>query len=328
MSTNPEEAALIRSIVAHPDEDTPRLVYADWLDEHKQHERARLIRVQCSIVNLQAEEKALIEKHGAEWGGPLFGACCENWKFHRGFPEEVTMRFSDYFDTLERLNDLTPLCHLHLIGGTDDRLRQLAALPAAHQIRSLEIDRPYTEESPSSANDCGVEGIRALAESPYLGGLRSLRLHSHRLGEAGTDIVTGSPTFANLTHLALTDPDLRTNPAGTARMSRLIQSPHLSRLVELQYGDISLGAHALHRLRSVGPGPSGGRGQSQRGTVCLRLTRAGHTAFWHQILPMSFSQIERPLLEKSGESEREHDGATGKNLKKLSGRINRLHRDV
>lgn len=29
-----DEHALLAAIIAHPDEDTPRLVYADWLDEH------------------------------------------------------------------------------------------------------------------------------------------------------------------------------------------------------------------------------------------------------------------------------------------------------
>jgi uncharacterized protein (TIGR02996 family) len=29
-----DEAALLRAVAAHPDEDTPRLAYADWLDEH------------------------------------------------------------------------------------------------------------------------------------------------------------------------------------------------------------------------------------------------------------------------------------------------------
>lgn len=258
MSTNPEELALIRAIVAKPDEDTPRLVYADWLDEHGRSDRARLIRVQCAIVDLQTEETALIEKHGKEWGKTLFDAGGDNWKFHRGFPEEVTMRFPDFFSEHKRLNDLTPLSHLHLIGGTDDRLRQLADLPAAHQIRSLEVDDPSTPPHPE---DFGVEGIRSLAESPHLRGLRSLRLHSHQIGEAGADLIAGSPAFANLTRLALTDPALSANPAA-ARMGRLIESPHLSRLVELQYGNISLGDHALRRVRPTGPGPSGGRGQS------------------------------------------------------------------
>ena len=36
--------ALIASVLATPDDDAPRLVYADWLDEHGQPERAALIR--------------------------------------------------------------------------------------------------------------------------------------------------------------------------------------------------------------------------------------------------------------------------------------------
>src|SRR5262249_22464510 len=46
-----EAAALLRAIIANPDDDTPRLVYADWLQEHDDPERAEYIRVQCQIAN-------------------------------------------------------------------------------------------------------------------------------------------------------------------------------------------------------------------------------------------------------------------------------------
>src|SRR3982750_4314118 len=36
---------LLAAIIADPDEDTPRLVFADWLDEHGEPERAEFIRV-------------------------------------------------------------------------------------------------------------------------------------------------------------------------------------------------------------------------------------------------------------------------------------------
>jgi uncharacterized protein (TIGR02996 family) len=39
--------ALLAGIAAEPDEDAPRLVYADYLDEHGDHDRAELIRAQC-----------------------------------------------------------------------------------------------------------------------------------------------------------------------------------------------------------------------------------------------------------------------------------------
>lgn len=40
-----EESALVRQILTRPADDTPRLVYADWLDEHDQADRAEFIRM-------------------------------------------------------------------------------------------------------------------------------------------------------------------------------------------------------------------------------------------------------------------------------------------
>ena len=47
-----DETALLAAIVAFPDEDTPRLVYADWLQEDGQPDRAEFIRVQCEYARL------------------------------------------------------------------------------------------------------------------------------------------------------------------------------------------------------------------------------------------------------------------------------------
>jgi uncharacterized protein (TIGR02996 family) len=41
--------ALLRAIIFNPDEDTPRLVYADCLEEHGRHRRAEFIRLQCEL---------------------------------------------------------------------------------------------------------------------------------------------------------------------------------------------------------------------------------------------------------------------------------------
>ncbi|HVK16992.1 MAG TPA: TIGR02996 domain-containing protein [Fimbriiglobus sp.] len=45
-----DERALIQAIIAAPDDDLPRLVYADWLEEHGRPERAEFIRVQCELA--------------------------------------------------------------------------------------------------------------------------------------------------------------------------------------------------------------------------------------------------------------------------------------
>ena len=46
--------AFFRAIEANPDDDTPRLVYADWLDENAASDadraRAEFVRVQCELA--------------------------------------------------------------------------------------------------------------------------------------------------------------------------------------------------------------------------------------------------------------------------------------
>jgi uncharacterized protein (TIGR02996 family) len=51
-----ERAALLRAICETPDDDTPRLVFADWLQEHGEEERAEFIRVQCEAARLAADD--------------------------------------------------------------------------------------------------------------------------------------------------------------------------------------------------------------------------------------------------------------------------------
>lgn len=41
-----DRQALLNAIIAKPEDDAPRLAYADWLDEHDQPERAEFIRVE------------------------------------------------------------------------------------------------------------------------------------------------------------------------------------------------------------------------------------------------------------------------------------------
>ena len=44
-----EREALVAAIAAEPDEDTPRLVFADWLEENGEEDRAEFVRLECEI---------------------------------------------------------------------------------------------------------------------------------------------------------------------------------------------------------------------------------------------------------------------------------------
>ena len=50
MTLHPEAAAFLAAIAANPDDDTPRLIFADWLEEHGEPERAEFVRVQVELA--------------------------------------------------------------------------------------------------------------------------------------------------------------------------------------------------------------------------------------------------------------------------------------
>src|SRR5262245_8986058 len=78
------EAAFLRTILADPDDDAVRLVFADWLGEHGQPERAEFIRLQIERTQRPRNdpqrrqpgerELALLAAHGKRWLEPLRAA--------------------------------------------------------------------------------------------------------------------------------------------------------------------------------------------------------------------------------------------------------------
>ena len=76
-----EGVAFLRAILDNPDDDGVRLVYADWLEEHGQPERAEFIRVQIALASLPlgdrkrerltARESELWREYGKGWEAEL-----------------------------------------------------------------------------------------------------------------------------------------------------------------------------------------------------------------------------------------------------------------
>jgi uncharacterized protein (TIGR02996 family) len=52
----PEWEALLRAVAASPADDVPRLVAADWLDDHGQPDRAEFVRAQVELAALEAAD--------------------------------------------------------------------------------------------------------------------------------------------------------------------------------------------------------------------------------------------------------------------------------
>jgi uncharacterized protein (TIGR02996 family) len=92
-----EVRAFLQEAKARPEDDAARLVLADWLEEHEDHDRADFIRLQCrpahdtgpSLAQAERTEPqeradALVARHGGCWLGPLWlhGYGAGDW--HRG----------------------------------------------------------------------------------------------------------------------------------------------------------------------------------------------------------------------------------------------------
>src|SRR5687768_9512224 len=74
---HPEADAFLDAIFDHPDDDTPRLVYADWLQEHGQENYAQFIRLQCAA----AREKPWSDAANRLWEeiGRVWNRLDEEW---------------------------------------------------------------------------------------------------------------------------------------------------------------------------------------------------------------------------------------------------------
>lgn len=53
---HPDYLQGLAAVRAEPDEDGPRLMLADWLDDHGDPARGEFVRVQCGLSRLEAEE--------------------------------------------------------------------------------------------------------------------------------------------------------------------------------------------------------------------------------------------------------------------------------
>lgn len=92
------EPALLSAVRDRPDDDTPRLAYADWLDDGGDAARAEFVRVQVALARLpdahpdrpalEDREHDLLAAHEPAWLGVPADAVFE-WEWERGFLNEV-----------------------------------------------------------------------------------------------------------------------------------------------------------------------------------------------------------------------------------------------
>lgn len=144
----PSHDAFLKEITANPEDLTPRLVYADWLDEQGDP-RGEFIRVQCELARLDEtderypdllfRERELLAEHRLEWLKPL-RPYIRSGTFRCGFVERAKMRFRAFLREGEKLAKLTPLRVVALTAsGASTSMSELSDTKILKQLVGLEF---------------------------------------------------------------------------------------------------------------------------------------------------------------------------------------------
>jgi uncharacterized protein (TIGR02996 family) len=213
------EPAFLEDILDHPDDDTPRLVYADWLDDRGERDdeaRAEFIRVQCRQARPARENEALrpwLRLRNVQllrqfesrwlpdaWRSPDQGA----WR--RGF-FEVQTRLWPFLTSGESWFRYRAVLEAQVkIRGTgdggvltidEDLVRFLGATPLLARVTHLSVrGRPHPA-MPHRGDDIA----RALAGSPHSRRLRHLELSC--LSDGGARLLVDSPHLSALRDVSM-----------------------------------------------------------------------------------------------------------------------------
>jgi uncharacterized protein (TIGR02996 family) len=295
----------LQRIRAFPDDDVPRLIYADWLDEQAAElaprdrdaarARAEFIRVQIALArlpdddrrrpNLLVVERELLEAYREEWAG-AFRGLATGPEFRRGFVEEVKVAARQYLRRAHELFAAGPIRHVHLIdvGGT---LSSVFQSPYLSRLAALTV----------FAAHAGEPLARIVARSPHLASLQALHLGRNRLGDDAADHLAGSPLLANLAEL-----DLSENELSETGARALAASPHLGNLRALDL-----------RHNQLGPAGAEAVAGSERLTSLTRLGLAGNEVGTPRLHSLSRASdlLRVPILDLTG------NGLTAAGLKAI-----------
>jgi uncharacterized protein (TIGR02996 family) len=231
------EWGLLAGVLDNPDEDGPRLVAADWLEEYgeaTEHARAEFIRLQVRRAGLEQgtpeaealerREKELFRRHGRNWDVEL-RSLVSRCEYRRGFVElispyvsldDVSPDLKDFLALAPRLWDLAPIRELN-IWESGETLRRALSCDRLANLTELQLEAELDD----------AEDLRALAVSPYLRQLT--RLGFAAVGDAATAIpgLFAAP-WPRLRSLSFFCPD------PTDAVAVLTRSPVASRLTTLR----------------------------------------------------------------------------------------------
>jgi uncharacterized protein (TIGR02996 family) len=245
---------LLRDCKRNLDDNTSRMILADWLEDHGEQDRANLIREQCSVKHRDAlhGQSFIDEVFGPAWicredGDWIRGLCCAELDWLRRRQDVKDLKDSGVLDWIGYLkvlrlstkqvakfmswlakSELADVSCLEILQSWlgDEGVKDLAASPHLANIAALNL----------ALSRIRPEGATRLAESPYAGKLEFLVLAVNEIGDEGMIALARSKFMTNLVAV-----DLRQNRIGYEGARALLESENLRDIksLNLQRNDIN-----------------------------------------------------------------------------------------
>jgi uncharacterized protein (TIGR02996 family) len=249
--------SLLKAVCEQPDNDSPRLRYAEFLEstgESDDVSRAELIRVQIELAKpdlttkrwheldtRKDAHKPNLERWAADELPKLEGVLWFSHDYKRGFVWSINC--SDEVTFQEHAKKIFASAPIQSISFSDvQSIKNIVEVPEFVRISRLILEgfnlgpaeAQVLASSPNvknlralhlSGNRFGDAGTKALAASPHFRRLDNLNLGENGIGDEGVKALSASPVVSSLTHLGLAGNRL-TDVGAIA----LASSPHLNRI--------------------------------------------------------------------------------------------------
>ena len=251
-----ERAALLAAVIASPDDDVPRLVFADWLEENRDAERAVFIRAEIDAERSAPDSAEreyyetlaakLVNLHGERWNRELPG--WDAWYdtravYRRGFVEELHTNFRTFTFNDAGLFRAAPIRMLALdsrsgalpnVAGLSVSVKVPPDLSRIEQFRlGPRLRFGPTDDSLASPGNAARQLFDLLFTYPTLTNLRRLTLAqlglTNPVGEYVVRQLAGAPFRESLRELDLSGNRLTDSAAWTiAAVKGLDRLEHLN----------------------------------------------------------------------------------------------------
>lgn len=218
---HPEADAFLDAIFDTPADDTPRLVYADWLAEHGQEHYAQFIRLQCAAARhplWSAEANRLWEEIGRVWprlDEEWWPATHDEWlhlhdrldavHFERGFLRPVLWltdhQLQAYLND-ERCRSCFALPGAPLVLTPWANWAKLASLPLIRRLNHVRI-ASAGEADAGWSSDWLPDALAHLLRCPRLCNLVRLDVSERYMTRYVADVLLSAPHLASVRTLVV-----------------------------------------------------------------------------------------------------------------------------